>query len=69
MEAKEIGQYLISSFSKEISLDKFYNFLKSQNVSLSKKTLYNYLDYFESSLFSFSKNIQDQREAQEGLFA
>ena len=44
-------EYLISSLSKEISLDRFYNFLKSQNVSLSKKTLYNYLDYFESSLF------------------
>lgn len=44
-------EYLISSFAKEISIDKFYNFLKSQNVSLSKKTLYNYLDYFESSLF------------------
>lgn len=44
-------EYLISSFSKEISIDRFYNFLKSQNVSLSKKTLYNYVDYFESSLF------------------
>ena len=48
---KRFFEYLISSFAKEISVDKFYNFLKSQNVSLSKKTLYNYLEYFESSLF------------------
>ncbi len=48
---KRFFEYLISSFAKEISVDKFYNFLKSQNISLSKKTLYNYLEYFESSLF------------------
>ena len=48
---KRFFEYLISSFAKEISIDKFYNYLKSQNVSLSKKTLYNYLEYFESSLF------------------
>ena len=48
---KRFFEYLISSFAKEISIDRFYNFLKSQNISLSKKTLYNYLEYFESSLF------------------
>lgn len=48
---KRFFEYLIASFAKEISIDKFYNYLKSQNISLSKKTLYNYLDYFESSLF------------------
>jgi len=48
---KRFFEYLISSFAKEISIDKFYNHLKSQNVSVSKKTLYNYLEYFESSLF------------------
>ncbi len=48
---KRFFEYLISSFAKEISIDKFYSYLKSQNVSLSKKTLYNYLEYFESSLF------------------
>ena len=50
---KRFFEYLISSFAKEISIDKFYNYLKSQNVSLSKKTLYNYLEYFESSLFFY----------------
>ncbi|PIS39391.1 MAG: hypothetical protein COT33_02220 [Candidatus Nealsonbacteria bacterium CG08_land_8_20_14_0_20_38_20] len=48
---KRLFEYLISSFAKEISIDKFYNYLKSQNVAVSKKTLYNYLEYFESSLF------------------
>jgi len=48
---KRFFEYLISSFAKEISIDKFYNYLKSQNVSVSKKTLYNYLEYFEGSLF------------------
>jgi len=48
---KRFFEYLISSFTKEISVEKFYNFLKSQSISLSKKTLYNYLEYFESSLF------------------
>jgi len=48
---KRFFEYLIFSFAKEISVDRFYNYLKSQNVSLSKKTLYNYLEYFESSLF------------------
>ena len=48
---KRLFEYLISSFAKEISIDKFYNYLKSQNVSVSKKTLYNYLEYFESSIF------------------
>ncbi len=48
---KRLFEYLISSFAKEISIDKFYNYLKSQNISVSKKTLYNYLEYFESSIF------------------
>jgi len=48
---KRFFEYLISAYAKEISIDKFYNYLKSQNVSLSKKTLYDYLEYFESSLF------------------
>jgi len=48
---KRFFEYLISAFAKEISIDKFYNYLKSQNIALSKKTLYSYLDYFESSLF------------------
>lgn len=55
-------EYLIASYTKEISIDKFYNFLKSQNVAVSKKTLYNYLDYFESSLFFHPIKMHKVRE-------
>ncbi len=48
---KRLFEYLITFFAKEISIDRFYNYLKSQNISVSKKTLYNYLEYFESSIF------------------
>lgn len=48
---KRFFEYLITSYAKEISIDKFFNYLKSQNVALSKKTLYNYMEYFDSSVF------------------
>jgi predicted AAA+ superfamily ATPase len=59
---KRFFEYLISAFTKEISIDRFYNYLKSQNISLSKKTLYNYLEYFESSLFFHFLRSHRQRE-------
>ena len=59
---KRFFEYLISSFAKEISMDRFYNFLKSQNVALSKKTLYNYLEYFESSMFFHFLRVFNIRE-------
>lgn len=59
---KRFFEHLISSFAKEISIDRFYNYLKSQNVSLSKKTLYNYLEHFESSLFFYLLRSHRLRE-------
>ena len=52
--------------SKEFSIHKFYNFLKSQGMKVSKNTLYTYFGYFEDSFivfplkrFSYSyKNIE-----------
>jgi len=52
--------------SKEFSIHKFYNFLKSQGHKVSKNTLYTYFGYFEDSFivfplkrFSYSyKNIE-----------
>ncbi len=52
--------------SKEFSIHKFYNFLKSQGYKISKNTLYTYFGYFEDSFivfplkrFSYSyKNIE-----------
>ncbi len=40
--------------SKEFSIHKFYNFLKSQGIKVSKNTLYNYFGYFEDSFIVFS---------------
>ncbi|MFB6088850.1 MAG: ATP-binding protein, partial [Candidatus Aenigmatarchaeota archaeon] len=47
---------LLSSFSKEFSVNKVFNDLKSQNIKISKKTLYNYLSYLEDTFFGFSLN-------------
>lgn len=45
---------LVSSFAKEFSIHKIFNDFKSQDIEISKKTLYNYLSYLEDSFFSFS---------------
>lgn len=39
--------------SKEFSIHKFYNFLKSQGYKVSKNTLYTYFGYFEDSFIVF----------------
>ncbi|HJH27223.1 MAG TPA: hypothetical protein C5S37_10785 [Methanophagales archaeon] len=50
---KVMRKFLISSFAKEFSIHRFYNTLKSQNIKVSKKTLYNYFAYFEDALFVY----------------
>lgn len=42
------------TLSSSFSVNKFSNFLKSQGISVSKNTLYNYLEYFNDSLVVFS---------------
>jgi predicted AAA+ superfamily ATPase len=39
--------------SKEFSIHKFYNFLKSQGIKISKNTLYTYFEYFCDSLIVY----------------
>ncbi len=39
--------------SQEFSVNKFYNYLKSQNIKVGKNALYNYLDYLEDAFFIF----------------
>lgn len=39
--------------SKEFSINKFYNYLKSQGIKVSKNTLYQYLEYLEDAFFIF----------------
>ncbi|MBU4255816.1 MAG: ATP-binding protein [Candidatus Thermoplasmatota archaeon] len=44
---------ILASFSKEFSVHKIFNALKSQNIKVSKKTLYNYTSYLEDAFFVF----------------
>jgi len=45
---------LISSFSNEVSINKMYLTLKSQNIKSSKNTLYTYFSLLEDSFFIFN---------------
>jgi|GEM_PF-4021299 len=45
--------FVVPTFSKEFSIHKIYNTLKSRNIKVSKKTLYKYSDALEDSLFCF----------------
>ena len=44
---------ILSSFAKEFSIHNIFNILKSQNIKVSKKTLYEYTAYLEEAFFSF----------------
>lgn len=48
---KQLIRALISS--KEFSVNKFYNYLKSLNLKVSKNSLYNYVGYLEDAFFVF----------------
>lgn len=55
------------SFSKEFSIHKFYNYLRSQGIKISKNTLYNYFQHYEDAFavipvrrFSYSIREVDQ---------
>jgi uncharacterized protein len=45
-----------SNISKEFSINKTYNEFKSQNITISKDTLYEFPKYFEDSYFIFYLN-------------
>jgi len=51
--AKLLTEHLISNFSKEFSVNAFFNLLKSRNIRVSKKTLYAYLSLIEDSVAIF----------------
>lgn len=48
---KQLIKALISS--KEFSVNKFFNYLKSMNFKVSKNSLYNYVNYLEDAFFVF----------------
>jgi hypothetical protein len=45
--------YLISSLTKETSINNVYNTLKSKQIKISKNTLYDYFSMLEDSFFIF----------------
>jgi len=45
---------LINSATKNFSVHKFYNFLKSQGIKVSKTTLYEYLEALKDVFFAFT---------------
>ena len=54
MLLKNLIKALLSA--KEFSINKFYNYLKSQQIKSSKDALYKYLDYLEDAFFVFKLN-------------
>lgn len=54
MLLKTLIRALLSA--KEFSINKFYNYLKSQQIKSSKDALYKYLDYLEDAFFVFKLN-------------
>jgi len=51
--AREIHTYIIQNFSKEISIKKLYNKLRSSNIKVAKDSVYNYVEKLEDTLFFF----------------
>lgn len=57
MLLKRLIRALLSA--KEFSINRFYNYLKSQQIKSSKDALYKYLDYLEDAFFVFKLNKFD----------
>lgn len=49
---KTMFNYLVKA--KEFSVHKFYHFLKSLSIKVSKNSLYNYLEYFSDAFIFFA---------------
>jgi len=47
-------RFVSASFSAPFSVNKVYNTLKSQGISVSKKTVYKYTNYAEQAFFCFT---------------
>jgi uncharacterized protein len=55
--------------SKEFSVNKFYNFLKSSNIKIGKNVLYNYLQHLNDAFFVFMlrKFSYSYKEAEQSI--
>jgi hypothetical protein len=50
---KLLIEHMIECFTKEFSINSFYNLIKSRNIRSSKKTLYSYVSFIEDSVSFF----------------
>lgn len=71
--AKLLIDHLITSFTKEFSINAFFNTLKSRNIKVSKKTLYSYLSLIEDSVSIFllekwSPKLKEQKLAPKKVY-
>jgi hypothetical protein len=51
---KYLIKRLLDATTKEVNINKIYQDLKSQNIAVSKDTLYNYTEYLQN-VFLFKK--------------
>ncbi|MFA6256013.1 MAG: ATP-binding protein [Candidatus Absconditabacterales bacterium] len=50
---KYLIQKILQGYTKETSINKIHNELKSKNIEIGKNTLYNYFEYLENIFFIF----------------
>ncbi len=65
---------LVSSTTKQLSIHKIYNELKSANISIGKNTLYNFLDYAETVylaqvLYRYDKSLVARELSDKKVYA
>jgi predicted AAA+ superfamily ATPase len=55
--------------AKEFSTNKFYNYLKTQGIKISKNTIYNYIEYFKDAyiLFTLNKHAYSYKKEEQTL--
>jgi len=71
---KQYSKKLISSISKEHSVNKTYNELKSQGIKISKNRLYEFNQYFQDAyiffnLNKYSQSIQTQESSLKKIYS
>ena len=57
-----LTNYLLNTPAQLFSINKFYNDLKSQGITTSKNSLYDYLDYLHDAYLLFPVNISSRSE-------
>jgi len=72
--ARVFFNLLFNSFAKEISINKIYNFMKSQGIKTSRNMLYNYLEYIHDAylifpLRKFSYSLKETEQSIPKMYA